>query len=99
MIGIAGNYHVASLQGGTFGEMLHASNKRAGCIDYFCGAFFEFTLHLRRHTVSANDGDCVGVRFVRRIDRRDAATPEPFHLLGVVNEWTKRANRPHTLID
>ncbi len=99
MIRIACNHHITSLARGAFGEMLYASHKRARRIDHFGRALLELVLYLWRDSVRANHRDCDGVSFVRRADRRDATSAESLHLLRVVNEWSKRANRARAFFD
>ncbi len=65
MIRITGDDDIASLARGSFREMLYACDEWAGCVDHFGGAFFELALHLRGDAVRANNGNRVGVSFVR----------------------------------
>jgi translation initiation factor IF-1 len=99
MIRIACDDDVASLSRGTFREMLHASNKRTRCVDHFRRTVFELALYLRRHSMRTNNGDRVGVSFVRRINGRNTLRAEPFHLLGIVNQWTQRADGPRAFFN
>ena len=69
MIGIPGNYDVPAFLRSAFSEVLHARNKRTGRIDNFRRAALEVALDLRCDAVRANDGNSVGVGFVRHVDR------------------------------
>src|SRR5215213_664317 len=99
MVRITRDNDVSSLERSSFSKMLHASNERAGRVDYFGCPAFQFTLHVRRYAMRANHCNRVGVCFLRRVDGRYAARAEPLHLLRVVNQWSKRTNRAHALFD
>src|ERR1041385_3891518 len=79
--------------------MLHARHKRARRVDHFRSTSLQLALNLWCDAMCANHRDGVGVSFVGRVDCRDSASAEPFHLLRVVNQWSKRANRAHAFFD
>src|SRR5688572_30158115 len=79
--------------------MLHASDKWTGGVDNFRRALFEIVLDLRRDAMGANYGDRVAVGFIGSVDGRNTLRAEPFHLLGVVNQWTEGANGPSAFVN
>jgi hypothetical protein len=99
MIGISGHDNIASLSRGALREMLHARYKRARRIYHFGCSLLEVALYLWRDAVRANNCGRISDSFVRRVDRRNATRAESLHLLRVVNQWPKRANRAHALFD
>ena len=98
MVRITGNYDVSAIFRSALRQVLHPGNERAGGVDHFCGALFQITLDLRRDAVGANYSYRVGIGFRWFVDRRYTQFTEPFHLLGVVNQWSKGTNGTNAFV-
>jgi hypothetical protein len=99
MIRIASNNNISTLLRRSLREVLHPSDKRAGSIDHFCGSLFQIVLHLRRNAVSPDYSNGFAVCFDRGVNSGNSQAAESFHLLGVVDQWTKRTNWSNAFCD
>src|ERR1043166_2656155 len=99
MIRITGDNDVSTFPGCSFSQMLDAGHKGTSSINHFSCTMLQLVLHLRSDTVCANDGNRISVGFVRRIYGRYSLSTQTFHLLGIVYEWTERANRASSFLN